>query len=71
MKNLRNVLKKITVVAVVCLLVANATTTQMYKSHSAIGSQQLVSCNAFGVSLCAKDEDPEPDERPFEDFDYY
>jgi len=69
---MKKLLKKVTVVAVVCMLVAGATTTQMYKSHSAIGSQQLVSCGVYGVSLCAKDEQPdlEPEERPLGDFDY-
>lgn len=71
MKNLLNVLKKITVVAVLCMLVASATTTHMYKSHSSIGSQQLVSCSAYGVRVCAKDDDPEPDERPLAEFDFY
>ena len=71
MKNLCNVLKKITVVAVVCLMVANATTTHMYQSHSPIASQQLVSCSAYGVNVCAKDEKPSssPDERPLGDLD--
>ena len=70
MKKLTNVLKKITVVAVVCMLVASATTTHMYKGHSAIGSQQLVSCGAYGVSVCAKDEKPEPEEQPLGEMDY-
>lgn len=73
MKKLMNVLKKVTVVAVVCMLVASATTTQMYKSRTSIGSQQLISCSAYDVSLCAKDEkpEPEPEERPLAEFDFY
>ena len=70
---MKKLLKKVTVVVVVCMLVAGATTTQMYKSHSSIGSHQLVSCSAFGVNLCAKDDapDPEPEERELGDLDYY
>lgn len=69
MKKMMNVLEKITVAVAVCTLVVSATTTHMYKSHSSVGSQQLVSCSAFGVSVCAKDEKPSPDERPLGDVD--
>ena len=70
MKKYANVLKKVTVVAVVGMLVANAFTIATNKIHTNNSAQEFVCMDEDALYLCAgKDDkpDPEPVERPLGD----
>lgn len=70
MKKFKNVLKKITVVAVLGMLIANAFTIATYKSHTNSNASAFVCLDADMIYVCEKDEKPDPDRRPLGDLDF-